>query len=418
MKFVIIGPALSGNKGAAAMLESAVQTITAANPKASFTLLSHYPSADAKLNTYKNLRIVSATPAQLAFVINPLSLAYRLLPFMRKTIRRKQPAIDAIVEADAVLDQGGITFNDGREIYLLFNVATILPALFLRTKVVKCAQALGPFKNPINRITSKIFLPRLATIVSRGSYTRKNLDELGLRNVIDGADYAFSLRVGVKEQKAGEKFLDQPLFARKGLLVGLSPSSVIQKRLTKSGVDYVQMMKDFSNELIARGYNVALLPHSMRKGTNKRSFVSLFVGKSHNDDVALCREIYSGVSDKSHSMLLDKEIGAQELRVIIGRCDVFVASRFHAMVAALATRVPVLVMGWSHKYAEVLQMFDSENLALDYKGLDTNKLIERLEEIIADRKAIKQRISKHLPAVSTLSEQHVAIIMETINEKS
>ena len=52
-QIAIIGSALSGNKGAAAMLESAVQTLTERFPDAEFTLLSMYPAEDRKQNPYK-----------------------------------------------------------------------------------------------------------------------------------------------------------------------------------------------------------------------------------------------------------------------------------------------------------------------------------------------------------------------------
>lgn len=403
-KFVIIGPALSGNKGAAAMLESSIQTLTKKYPDAKFTLLSHYPEADKKLNSYKNLKIVSATPLQLGLAINPLALLYFLIPPLRQSIKNWSPAVKEIAEADVLLDQGGITFNDGREVFLLFNVATLLPAIFTRTKIVKCAQALGPFKNPINRFVSKIILPKVGLIVARGDYTRKNLDALKLKNVVDGADYAFSLEVTAKSKETANKILKNDFYKVNKPLVGVSPSVVIKKRIEKQGLDYTKINVDFINQLTKNGYKVFLTPHSVRANSEK----------THNNDLPLCKNIYAQLERKENVLFVDKELSAQVLRVLIGKCDVFVASRFHAMVASLAMSVPVMVVGWSHKYAEVLRMFDSEELSADYKNMSAQKLSKNFDKIFKNRESIAAKISQNLPEVKKLSKKHVNFIDQVL----
>ncbi len=72
--FVVIGSTLSGNKGAAAMLESSMQTLNKKFPGSRFTLLTYLPvEQEDKLNTYKNLTILKASPLYLGLVINPLA---------------------------------------------------------------------------------------------------------------------------------------------------------------------------------------------------------------------------------------------------------------------------------------------------------------------------------------------------------
>ena len=158
-RITIVGSALSGNKGASAMLEAAIQSLTARLGEVDFTLFSMYPDEDADRNPFPNLEIVAADARQLGVSINTLALAYRVLPFLRRPLRRRSRAIAALVDSSVLLDQGGITFTDGREKFLLYNVASILPAINVGTPVVKCAQAIGPFRHPINRLASRVFLP-------------------------------------------------------------------------------------------------------------------------------------------------------------------------------------------------------------------------------------------------------------------
>ena len=403
----IIGSALSGNKGAAAMLESAIQTLTARIPDAEFTLLSMYPNEDREQNPYKNLEIIDASPLILGVGINSAALAYRILPAVRQTIKSNSPAIQALKKADILLDQGGITFVDGREKFLLYNVASILPAINMGVPVVKCAQALGPFTNPINKWAAKTYLPKMARIISRGAITQKYLDGLNLSNVVEGADYAFLLDVTKEEVKAAKQKVDTKFFS-KSRVVGVSPSVVMRKKVDATGGSYVREIVDFIDYATGeKGQKVALIPHSVRTGTDK----------THNNDLPLCREVYAKLAHKDKVLFVDAELGSQELRYIIGQCDTFVASRFHAMVSSLAMGVPTLVIGWSHKYQEVLDMFGCAEWAFGQDKLSKKYLRDRFDELDANAKDIAAKITKALPDVKKKAYVQVDEIVKILEEK-
>ncbi|MBE9403479.1 polysaccharide pyruvyl transferase family protein [Brachybacterium sp. p3-SID1565] len=403
-RIAIIGSALSGNKGASAMLESAVQTLTDRLGDVEFTLLSMYPAEDDAQNHYPNLKIVKADPATLGVRINSLALLHRLLPPLRPLLRRDK-AVRALAEADVLLDQGGITFTDGREKFLLYNVASILPALNLGTPVFKCAQAVGPFKNPINRIVSKIFLPKAACTVTRGRITHEYAEGLGLTNIVAGADYAFSLEMDGTEAESVSRHLDLSFFDR-GDVVGVCPSVVLQKKVDARGGDYIGQMVSFIEHLRAEGKKVLLIPHSVRTGTTK----------THNNDLPLCTEINGRLRMGNDLLFVDRELSSQELRYLIGRCHLFVASRFHAMVSSLAMAVPTLVIGWSHKYREVLEMFELEEWAFGHDQLTPEHLTQRFADLEARRDEVQAKLDQHLPEVKANSLMQADLIAELVRK--
>ena len=379
-RITVIGSALSGNKGAAAMLESAVQTLGERLGEVDVTLLSMYPAEDRAQNPYPNLEVVAADPKTLGVTINSLALAHRLLPPLRPLLRR-HPAIRALTDSDVLLDQGGITFTDGREKFLLYNVASILPALNLHTPVFKCAQAVGPFKNPINRIVSKVFLPKAQTLVTRGRITHEFAEGLGLTNLVAGADYAFSLEMdGTEEQGLREAGVDLGFF-EDGEVVGVCPSVVLQKKVEARGDDYVGQMISFIERLRRDGKKVLLVP---------------------GEDVRF----------------VDRELSSQQLRHLIGLCDLFVASRFHAMVSSLAMAVPTLVIGWSHKYREVLEMFELEEWAFGHDQLTPSHLWERFEDLSARRDEVQGKLDQHLPEVKSRSLMQADLIAELVRGRA
>lgn len=399
----IIGSALSGNKGAAAMLESSIHTLTERLPGVRFTLFSMYPAEDREQNRYENLDIVPASPRQLGVTINTLALLYRILPPLRGLLRRRSRAIAALTSSSALLDQGGITFTDGREKFLLYNVASILPALNVKTPVFKCAQAVGPFENPINRRAARTFLPKVATLTTRGRITHEYAESLGLTNLLPGADYAFSLELDGSEAATAAATLDLSFFDS-GTVIGVSPSVVLQKKVDGAGGDYIANIVSFIDAMTARGHKVLVVPHSVRTGTDK----------THNNDLPLCREIASRISPSDAVLTLDREYDSQVLRYLIGRCDFFVASRFHAMVSSLAMSVPTLVIGWSHKYEEVLEMFGLSEWAFGHSALSSEFLLERFDALVADRDAVDAKLREHLPTVKARSLAQADAIAELV----
>lgn len=400
----IIGSALSGNKGAAAMLESAMQTLDERIGDVDVTLLSMYPEEDAAQNHYPNLEIVPATPKQLGVTINSLALLYFLLPPLRPLLRRRSRAIRALATSKVLLDQGGITFTDGREKFLLYNVASILPALFVRTPVFKCAQAIGPFTGRVNKIASKIFLPRAHTIVTRGRITHEYAQGLGLTNLVAGADYAFSLELDGSERDAVATVVDLSFLDGEEQVVGVCPSVVMQKKVDAVGGDYAATIAEFIATQQAAGRKVALIPHSVRTGTDK----------THNNDLPLCRDIHGRLASHDGVLFVDSELSSQQLRWLIGQCDLFVASRFHAMVSSLAMAVPTVVIGWSHKYREVLEMFDAQEWAFGSDQLTSAYLSQRFEELAEARVEVKAKLDQHLPDVKAASRAQADLIADVV----
>lgn len=407
MKFTIIGSSLSGNKGAASMLESTIQTLGDKYPGAEFVLLSVYPEEDRRLNIYNNLTILSSSPIKLGLELLPLALLCRLVHPLRSNIINKSPQLKAIHDSEALLEQGGITFSDGREIYLLYNVISILPAMLLGTKVIKCAQALGPFNNPVNRLVSKSILPRVKLIIARGKKTYEHLVTLGLRNIELATEYSFSLSISKENEEEAKRIYaksSNAIDSHNKINVGISPSTVVNKKCKKAGIDYILLMQWFINDLISKGYIVTLVPHSVRIGTNKL----------HNNDLPLCQEIHAGVRNKSSCIFLNDELSSQALRYIIGQTDLFVASRFHAMISSLSMGVPTLVLGWSHKYMEILELFTINKYGIDSSKLSKKVLSESFNELASQRKDIVSGLKKKLPEIRKLSQSHVDLIDKAI----
>jgi len=379
MVYLISGVALSGNKGASGMAESLIQNLAKRDPGARFYLFSYYPAADrALLPEGGNVELLDGSPKNvvLLFFRSLWAAAGRLLRLPRRWYAHGEMA--KIAECGGWLDASGISFVDGREKFLIFNILSILPALALGVPVVKVAQAMGPFKRPLNRIAAKLVLPRLRLIVARGAVTREYLDSLGLANVVNGSDVAFSLRTGAAERARIAGFLPPP--GRR--VIGVSPSQVVWKLCEAKNIPYLETLRRCVEKWTGEGCECVVFPHSARKGS----------AKTHNNDLPLLRRFAAMLPESGHIRVIEEELSAGELRMLIGSCDLLVASRFHAIISAMATGVPAVVIGWSHKYAEVLAPFGLEEYVVPYDSVSEGVICEKVRLVEADREALAARI--------------------------
>lgn len=391
-RVVLVGATITGNRGAESMLRAVVQRIPDYCPGARFTLLSLYPRDDAAENRDPSLRVVPFSPPHMVLLALPLCLAAGLLRRMRLPFRflLATKALRAMHDAELVVDLSGISFVDGRGGgILLYNVLIVLLPALLGTPLLKYAQAIGPFRRPLNRRLAQWMLPKVARIAARGRITREHLGELRLdaARIVSCADSAFAMRIGPQAQEEIRPILEHAAFRRP--VIAVSASSVVDALCRGHGVDYATPLSRFIQHLIDdREYGVCLLAHSARP----------YSRKPKNNDLPVCRRIAQLVGREA-CIFPDTSLSAEAQRALIGRCRLLIASRFHAMVSGLAMGVPTMLVGWSHKYVEVLEDFGLEGYAIDYAQLSEPALRDLFQRLEHDADAVRERIRQRLPAV-------------------
>ena len=392
MRFVITGVTLTGNMGGSAMLHATLQQLRSRFPGAKFELLSIYPEADRKCNQESDLEVISTAPLQLLAWYMPLTLLGAVGSGIRRALSRRNAFFKSLEAADAVIDLSGIALVDGRGLPLLwYNLSCALPGIIWGKPVFKLSQALGPFKTTANRLLAKPLLRHCAVVVARGEQSREFLAELGMREPIVLPDVSFALTIPEAiKHRAAQVFREFDDNDRPWVIV--SPSQVVANLCSSRGIDFLKQMQQFVEGLLKdETYNVLVLPHSL--GT----------GKSKNNDIVLCRELYSRLTDKQHVFL---HIPAEDpvlLRAIIGQAAFFVGCRFHAVVAALITGVPSLILGWSHKYREMAEAFDADIPNVDFSAFSADTLTEAFQSAWQLRELTHAKLQANGPAVRALA---------------
>jgi len=374
----ILGATITGNHGAEAMLSTLIQEIEARlTQKPHFHVFSYYPKDDQAEQLAENITIHSATPLKVVTQY----LWMFLSPFRSR---------NAFSSLDILLDVAGVSFIDQRLKFLPYNILTLLPFIRNKVPVVKCPQAMGPFRHPINRFFARSILNRCSGIFSRGNGTSRYLKELGLKQPFSQCpDLAFLLH-------PDQQTVSTPPSPK----IGIAVSSLLHKKHP----DYFDKMAALAQRLIGQGFDVELLCHSWRANST---------GTRNNDPV--CAQAINSKLE-TEVPIVGMGMNAAELKRHIGSYAFLITSRFHALIAGLSMSVPSFVIGWSHKYEEVLGDFELSHMSCMASGWDPQAITDQVMKHFSDRAQIAKQITEQLPAIRDKAQAPINHILRILND--
>ena len=181
-------------------------------------------------------------------------------------------------------------------------------------------------------------------------------------------DPAFSL----KPQKIT---LDKWYTSRKVIGLNLSPLTI------KTEKNYSDVKKFIDYILEKTDYSISLIPH---------------VTVSEVNDLNILRRIKEDYSNEDRIFLEEKDYNCQQLKYIISKCELVIAARTHASIAAYSSCVPTLVIGYSVKSRGIAEdLFGNyKDYVLPIDELTKDNLIKYFNYIENNKDTIKKILEK------------------------
>lgn len=315
------------NQGAVLMLMATLQRLRQALPEARFVIEPYAPYHErARFGLYQKL-----WGKRLGIEVGTLG---GIVP--NKFRSRFGVVVDA--EIDTVLDLSGFAYSDSWGAPKIRNRLANHIAQWKRQgkQVILLPQALGPFEDPDVREAFGEIVEHADLIFAR--------DPQSLAYV----EGAYGKRGNVKLS---------PDFS--AIVSGYVPSDRDRYRGRSCMIPNVRMMDKAGTDLAGRYVEemAGALARMDKEGT--RPFVLVHEG---TEDHALAQRIVA-VSGTSAEVV--HETDPLISKGILGTTLFAMGSRFHGLVSALCQGVPVLGIGWSHKYRMLLRDYDSEDLLID-----------------------------------------------------
>jgi len=154
---------------------------------------------------------------------------------------------------------------------------------------------------------------------------------------------------------------------------------------------YVQLLIKIARYCM-KEWNAAILliPHEIALGQSVRK-----------DDRFLCGLIHDGISGQGRVANMNENLSADTIKSVISNLDIIIGSRFHSLVLALASKIPVVALGWAHKYGELMRNVGLKDFFLDLKNLDEGTVLDLIEKAWTRREKSKEILSERIPLITS-----------------
>lgn len=254
---------------------------------------------------------------------------------------------------------------------------------------VKSTSSFGPLEKATDML--------LARRTCRWAFTRiVSREEEGRRQLIEVAHVRRP--VAVAPDLANAWCPEVSRVPRSRLGVAVSFQSEIQ--WAKKGLDYIGFMRKLVEHAAERyGCEIILLPNQLNR-------------RGGRDDVIIAEEILASVGKSSRIRVFDTAGSSPlALREAIASCSVVVSCRYHTCVAAFASAVPTLVLGWHCKYQELVKHYGQERWMLSTEDCEDANICSILDDLWVRQEAIAHELKAHQPSVIAAVDQSVAYLM-------
>jgi len=445
-KFVIIN-SYSPNIGDLSIIISMVSTLRQTFPKAEFTVFATDRTLTAKYlgeaNIYRSLGSRSSrwwrqASNFLIFLRNWLWLRFRQkeinLFFLAR--RRIRHALYEYLDADIILSCGGGYLNDNSGSAFLGCLFDIYLGTLLRKPVMLYAQSIGPIRNKMFKRIAKKVLNTVDLITLRDEVSVKFLDELGIKSpkTVVTADVALLLPQA-KATRATE------ILAAAGIDEKLPLVTITIKpwhfpgsaNPTQQKQKYVMALSKLC-ELITGKYNVNVLfvPMDVRSSCqSEENFVAKLkrITKGHVKkilrfvgdpvfigEIDLIKKLLYHLSNQERVTMLQGEYTPSEIKAIIGRSTIHIATRMHSSIYATSLSVPTLAIAYEPKMVSFMARLRQDRFVVNIEAVEPERLMTMFDDLWIKKTQVNRTIQQEMGELKELFSMNNELIRELFSE--
>ena len=417
-KILLFGLGGRRNKGNLALLYSIMETITRFVPDVEFVLstttvnMSRYVPG---LKEDKRIGRISVREPRLTII----SLMYLCKCILINIFNRfcgpvsisKNSRLFEYYDSDVILYSGGDNMS-GEGGFPLNPFINIIYAILLNKPVVLYGESIGYYSNPVFNSFAKFIFNRTKLILVREEISKKYIDDNNINNpkIYVTADSAFLLNP-VPQSRVSEILSDEGVNDIPKPLIGINPSGLIsgfmESEPQKAEEKTTNIMANVIDNLVENlNATIIMIPH---------------VYNPNVDDRIAINSIFRRVKNKSKVKIIKNEYEPQELKGIIGQCDLFVGARMHATIAATSMLVPTVGIAYSHKMHGIIgEMLGQEKYVLDIQKLNYESLISKINDAWENREKIKKELEVKIPEMkekAMLNGKLVKELLDSLNRE-
>ncbi len=304
---------------------------------------------------------------------------------------RKKSCRNIFQISNVVIDISGFVSSDqfgprsARSRWKLYSAAKAAG-----NKIFFMPQAWGPFKNREVRLFTRLLLSNADLVCAREQLSYKYLVDarcVKRQKTIIAPDIAFQFSASPPDNA-------KQLLARTNCIdpskpfITITPNMRIYERTSGQETNnayFLELEKIMDYFLKETQCSIVLIPHETSLG--------------RTNDPELCKMLLDKVQQPQRACMLTGNESAADIKSVIGLSEFLVASRYHSLIASMSMRVPATVIGWSHKYDELMKEVDLEQWVTDPVRRSDALAMETIVKAWEKRDTIRSALQKHVPKI-------------------
>lgn len=322
------------NKGAELMLVSILDVFSKHHPEVKFCINPSIYDDSASCKKYGIYEYIKTPKARGGRLFSARFLLNRSISKFIPASYLNSHNLVKFDQVDALLDISGVRFSDKASTVAGKNFLEL--ARYFRKKgkpVILLPQMFGPFNKSQSVTLMRQITKESSLIFARDAISldliKQSVPEA--TNVFRAPDITIPISSGLLDLELHKKN------ERYGCLV---PNARMYDRGDDGWSEkYVNLLALAALELHAKGIKPFLLVHSL----------------DGDEDKPIAEKVQQIVGHNICSIKLAED--PLDTKDFISRSTLLIGSRYHSIVSALSSGVPVIVMGWAHKYETILSDF-------------------------------------------------------------
>lgn len=443
------------NLGVTALVITAIDTIRKYIPDAEFVTPGQFSKTFCAQyglkvipGTVYNYKVLSLTETVRSFMLLIRSL---LWAFFRRFFKRdigwlvEKQLLKQMRRADAVIVFIHDTYSDNRRtLSVIEHILEMSTAFLLNQNVMVWNSSIGPLRKWFTKRVGQALFKRAAAVTVRETKSLEMLRQAGIENpnISAAPDTVFLLKPASKsrvdeilenesvqpgdapfigvcvgrefpmaKQEQGSwgpriarqvyRFMEYCLpdmlayklacLAEKKRLA--SPHTIAQKKALARLVDYLAENFDATILLISH----IILPE-------KEGYTDM------RDERIDAKAVFDMVKDQTRVRLLKGVYTTEEVKGVVGRCDMLMGARMHICVASVSQSVPTLAITYNYKFYGMMAYVGQEQWVCDRISVDEIK--PRLRQMWDERDRIRLSLKEHMTDVNRDALAHARIVAD------
>lgn len=397
MNILMINLHSSRNAGDAALTQVGIEQLAAAFNGAEIILAMNDPGSHCgpertlgSFFTWINRSVVIGLP-WLLFRSMLSVLIYRLFskqvfPFMNADQRA---LLAAYYRADIVVScAGNFLYSGGRlGLSFLLSAFTIAFARFAKKPLYGLPQSIGPFRRSWERRLTRWIYSYARLVLVREPVSLEIAHAIGLPpdRCLYVPDIAFALSP-VPESEA-RQYLERYGVTSGNALLGMTV------------MNYTAQNRAFDAQSIYEESMARVIRWFVDQCAGRVILFSQVTGPSaREDDRIATRRVKHLVEDLGDRVILIEEVCPPDLlKGMYGLTDLFIGTRMHSNIFALAQFVPVVAIEYFHKTRGIMQALKLDEWIIDIRSNDADRLVKQVGRAWSIRERTRSQLEHSVP---------------------